>query len=98
MPTREQVIEILETIFDPEIGIDIWTMGLIYDIQIKSEKEIFVLMTFTTPACPAGPALKNEVTDNMRGLGFDKVDIEVTFEPPWKPPQILREALGLLQN
>lgn len=54
MPTKEQVIEMLETIMDPEIGLDIHTMGLVYDIQIKSEKEIYILMTFTSPMCPVG--------------------------------------------
>ncbi len=95
MNTKDQVIEMLETIHDPEIGIDIWTMGLIYDIQIKSDKEIYILMTFTTPVCPYGPALKNEVIDNMRSLGFSAVEVEITFDPPWKPSQTLRDALGM---
>jgi metal-sulfur cluster biosynthetic enzyme len=95
MPTKEQVIEMLETIMDPEIGLDIHTMGLVYDIQIKSEKEIYILMTFTSPMCPVGDFLKQEVTDSMRELGFSAVDIEITFEPPWKPSPELREALGI---
>lgn len=95
MKTREQVVEMLETILDPEVGLDIHTMGLIYDIQIKSEKEIYILMTFTSPLCPVGEYLKQGVTDSMRELGFSAVDIEVTFEPPWKPSPTLREALGI---
>lgn len=95
MPTKEQIIEMLETIMDPEIGLDIHTMGLIYDIQIKSEKEVYILMTFTSPMCPVGDFLKQEVTDSMRELGFSAVDIEITFEPPWKPSPELREALGI---
>jgi metal-sulfur cluster biosynthetic enzyme len=95
MKSKEQVIEMLETIMDPEIGLDIHTMGLVYDIQIKSEKEIYILMTFTSPMCPVGDFLKQEVTDSMRELGFSAVDIEITFEPPWKPSPELREALGI---
>ncbi len=95
MPTKEQIIEILETIFDPEVGVDIWTMGLIYDITIVDEKNVKILMTFTSPMCPAGAQLKQEVTDNLRSLGFSAVEITITFEPPWKPSQALKEALGL---
>lgn len=95
MATREQVVEILQTIIDPEVNLDIYTMGLIYDIQIKDEKNIFVLMTLTTPACPIGPFIQSEVTDAMRELGFSSVEVELTFDPPWKPPPALREALGV---
>lgn len=95
MATREQVIEMLETIIDPEVNMDIHTMGLIYDIQIKSDKEIFILMTLTTPACPVGPFIQSEVTDAMRELGFSSVEVELTFDPPWQAPQALREALGI---
>ncbi|MEK7624048.1 MAG: iron-sulfur cluster assembly protein [Patescibacteria group bacterium] len=92
---KDRVIEMIETILDPEVGLDIHTMGLIYDIKIKSEKEIYILMTFTSPLCPVGEYLKQEVTDNMRELGFSAVEVEVTFEPPWQPPPALREALGI---
>ena len=95
MFTKDQVIEYLETVIDPEVGIDIWTMGLIYNIDIKDEKTVHILMTFTTPMCPAGPQLQNEVQDTLRQLGFSAVEVEITFEPPWKPPQALRDALGL---
>lgn len=95
MTTKEEAIELIETIIDPELGIDIWTMGLIYEINIIDEKNIHIVMTFTTPMCPAGPALQKEVTDNMRSLGFDRVDLEITFDPPWKPSLELRQALGL---
>ena len=95
MPTREQVIEMLETIQDPEVNMDIWTMGLVYDIQIKDEKSIFIRMTLTSPMCPLGPFIQNEVTDAMHQLGFSSVEIELTFDPPWQPPEKLREALGI---
>ena len=95
MPTREQVIQILETVQDPEVNMDIYTMGLIYDIQIKDEKTIHILMTLTSPACPLGPFIQKEMTDALMQLGFASVEIETTFDPPWTPPQALRDALGI---
>jgi metal-sulfur cluster biosynthetic enzyme len=95
MIPREKVVETLQTIIDPEINMDIYTMGLIYDIQMKDERNIFILMTLTTPACPVGPFIQSEITDAMRDLGFSTVDVGLTFDPPWKPPQALREALGI---
>ncbi len=95
MVTKEQVIERLETILDPELSFDIWTLGLIYDIKIVDDKTIAIVMTLTTPLCPAGPYLQQEVTDAMRELGFSAVQIEVTFDPPWKPSDKLREMLGV---
>lgn len=95
MITKERVIEELETIMDPEISLDLWTLGLIYNIEIESEKHIKITMTYTTPLCPFGPAIKNEVEDAMHDIGFKSAEIEVTFEPAWKPPANLRIMLGL---
>lgn len=95
MITREQVIEMLETVIDPEIGIDVWTMGLIYRFDIISDTKISIVMTYTTPMCPYGEQLKEEVEDSLRMVGFTHIDTEVTFDPPWKPSQELREALGV---
>lgn len=95
MITKERIIEELETIMDPEIGLDLYTLGLIYNIGIESEKHVKIIMTYTTPLCPFGPAIKNEVEDAMHDLGFQAVEIEVTFDPPWKPPANLRQMLGV---
>lgn len=95
MITKERVIEELETIYDPEINLDLWTLGLIYNIEIESETHVKITMTYTTPLCPFGPAIKNEVEDAMHSIGFQTAEIDVTFEPPWKPPEDLRTMLGL---
>lgn len=95
MVTKDQVIEMLETINDPELGVDIWTMGLIYDIDIRSDQEIFIRMTFTSPFCPAGEQIKDEVRDGLKLLQFERVNIDVTFDPPWQPSPALKTALGL---
>jgi metal-sulfur cluster biosynthetic enzyme len=92
---KQKVIEMLETVADPELGIDVWTMGLIYDINIIDEKNIKILMTFTSPMCPLGDSIKEEVEKSIKQLGFKNVKIEITFNPPWKPSQKLREALGI---
>ncbi len=95
MLTRERIIEELETIMDPEINLDIWTLGLIYDISLEENNHVHIRMTYTTPLCPFGPAIKNEVEDALRSIGARSVEIEITFDPPWKPPQNLRAMLGL---
>ena len=95
MASKEQVIEMLETVFDPEVGVDIWTMGLIYDISIKGDKTIAITMTFTTPLCPLGQQIKEDIQESMRMLGFEKITITVTFDPPWQPSEELRQALGI---
>lgn len=95
MATREQVIEMLETVQDPEIGVDIWTMGLIYTLDIRDNKNIHIRMTLTSPACPVGPFIQQKITSAMHELGFSDVEIELTFDPPWTPPESLRKALGI---
>ncbi len=95
MITKERIIEELETIIDPEIGLDLWTLGLIYNINIESEEKVIITLTYTTPLCPYGPAINTEVTDAMRSLGFKAVEIDLTFDPPWKPPENLREMMGV---
>lgn len=103
MITKEQILEALKTVKDPEIGYDIVTMGLIYDIEIKEQglrkkdqSEVKILMTYTTPFCPWGPQLNDEVTTVLKdSLGIKKVDIEITFDPPYKMPEELRTVLGI---
>ena len=95
MPNREQIVQMLETIVDPEIGVDIWTMGLVYDIGIQEADTVRILMTFTSPFCPAGDKIKEEITDAMRLLGFKDVRINITFDPPWQPSAALKAALGM---
>ncbi len=95
MITKEQVIEEIKKIMDPELGIDIWTLGLIYDIKIIDDRNIHILMTFTSPMCPAGGILISKVQEYLKDLGFEKVDVEVTFEPAWTPSVELREMLGI---
>ena len=95
MATREDVIEVLKKINDPEIMIDVWTLELIYDVKVKDGK-VQIKMTFTTPMCPYGPQLLEEVKTKISEIkDVKEVDVEVTFDPPWEPSQELRATLGV---
>ncbi len=95
IPSQEQIIAQLETVIDPEIGIDVWTLGLIYHVTTPSAETVQIVMTFTTPLCPFGGQLKQEVTEVMKSLGFTEVQIDLSFDPPWEPPDELRDILGI---
>lgn len=94
MITQEELIEIFRSVEDPEIHIDIWTLGLIYDTSISKEG-VKIVMTFTSPFCPYGPQLLEELQEKIEERGVKKVNIEVTFDPPWQPSEELREMLGM---
>ena len=95
MITKEQIIDLLKTIEDPEIRIDIWTLELIYDIKIEDEN-INIVMTFTSPMCPYGPMLVDEIKRKLNEqLKPKSLNIEVVFSPAWKPSDELRAALGV---
>ncbi len=93
--TKDAVIVALKKILDPEIHIDIYTLGLIYDITIHSSTHISLLITYTTPLCPFGALMQQQIQQGMRDLGFSQVEITVTFDPPWKPSDELRHILGV---
>lgn len=95
MPTKEQVTEVLKQVHDPEIQMDVWTLGLIYEVDVK-EDVVNILMTFTTPTCPYGPMLLEEIKMRVKEeAGAKEVNIEITFDPPWKPSEELRAMLGV---
>lgn len=95
MVSKEEIIEALKTCLDPEIQIDVWTLGLIYNIDITG-KDVKITMTFTTPMCPYGPMLMDDIYKRVSGIeSVDKVKIDITFDPPWKPSDELRSMLGV---
>ena len=95
MVEKEEVIETLKKVYDPEIQYDIYSLGLIYDVKIEGNK-VSILMTFTSPMCPYGPMLLEEIKARLSEIkGVNNVDIEVTFDPPWKPSDELRATLGV---
>lgn len=94
MITEEKILEELKKIFDPELGIDIVTLGLIYDVSVV-DTVVVVTMTFTSPFCPFADVLLQNVEDAITLLGATDVSVNVTFDPPWQAPQELRDTLGL---
>lgn len=94
MITKEQIEEICKNYNDPELGIDIWTLGLIYEIRVENN-EVYIKLTFTSPMCPYGPQMVDELESEIKKKGAEKVEIEVTFDPPWKPNDELREMMGV---
>ena len=94
MITREQIIEALKTVKDPEIGIDLWTLGLIYDIK-TSDDGVDISMTLTSPFCPFGNEIVLSVEEAIKKLGAEEARVDVTFDPPWEPSAELRTMLGI---
>ncbi|MCL4137809.1 UNVERIFIED_CONTAM: hypothetical protein GTU68_028107 [Idotea baltica] len=92
---RQRVEEALKSIIDPELYIDIWTLGLIYDVEI-SEPTANIRMTFTSMACPAGPQLVDQVRKKVTEVDeIEEVEVEVVFDPPWEPSEELKGLMGL---
>lgn len=81
----QDVIDVIKTCFDPEIPVDIWELGLIYEININSENDLNVIMTLTSPSCPVAEILPPEVEDKLRRIyGIKSAKVVVTFEPTWE--------------
>ncbi len=96
MITKEQVIEKLKECADPELHLDVWTLEIIYDIQIQEDGTIYIKMTFTTPFCPYGPALVKDVETKVGSIeGVREVQVEVVFDPPWKPSDELLDMMAM---
>ena len=81
----QKVIDMTKTCYDPEIPVDIWELGLIYEINLDPENNLLVKMTLTSPSCPAAETLPTEVEQKLREVeGIKTAKIELTFEPPWE--------------
>ncbi|MGN7786249.1 iron-sulfur cluster assembly protein [Niabella sp. 22666] len=81
---KEKVIEVIKTIFDPELPVNIFELGLIYKVEVNEGGNVFVLMTLTAPGCPAAQSLPLEVDEKVRAVeGVSDVLVTVTWDPPW---------------
>ncbi|MEM6630508.1 MAG: SUF system Fe-S cluster assembly protein [Bacteroidota bacterium] len=91
---RDKVIEQIRTVYDPEIPVNIYELGLIYEVKIMEEDKAHILMTLTAPACPAAEILPEEVKQkSMEVEGIEEVEVELTFDPPWSKEMMSEEAL-----
>ena len=97
---KEEIISALQTCFDPEIPVDIYQLGLIYDVAVDPLGEITVTMTLTSPHCPAAQSLPEEVQGKIRALpGVAEVHVDIVWDPPWDPSRMSEAAklqLGML--
>jgi FeS assembly SUF system protein len=90
---KNQIVEELKTIFDPEIPVNIYDLGLIYEVNVAEDGKAHVLMTLTAPACPAAEILPNEVKEKAISVpGITEAEVELTFDPPWDKEMMSEEA------
>ncbi|MAL58462.1 MAG: SUF system Fe-S cluster assembly protein [Flavobacteriaceae bacterium] len=96
----EKIVKVLKTIFDPEIPVDIYELGLIYDVFVNEDSKVKILMTLTTPNCPVAESLPLEVEEKVKSIKLVKdAEVEITFDPPWSQDLMSEEAkleLGML--
>ena len=89
----ENIVRTLKTIFDPEIPVDIYELGLIYDVFVNENYDVKILMTLTSPNCPVAETLPMEVKEKVSSINMVKdVEIELTFDPPWEKDMMSEEA------
>ncbi len=96
----DKIVRVLKTIYDPEIPVDIYELGLIYDVMVNTDYDVKILMTLTTPNCPVAESLPREVEERVKSLEMVKdCEVEITFDPPWTQELMSEEAkleLGML--
>jgi metal-sulfur cluster biosynthetic enzyme len=99
MLDKKGVINNLKGVFDPEVSVNIYDLGLIYDVSIDDKDRVDILMTLTSPFCPAGDEIIADVVNATYALGATDVNVNITFQPEWGPDKISDEGkleLGLL--
>ena len=92
---QEKVLPTIKTVYDPEIPVDVYELGLIYEINIYPVNNVYVLMTLTSPSCPSAEVIPGEVQDTLKMIeGINEVKVEVTFDPPYSQ-EMMSEAAKL---
>ncbi len=96
----EKIVKVIKTVYDPEIPVDVYELGLIYDVFVNEDYGVKVLMTLTTPNCPVAETLPQEIEDKVRSISsVTSSEVEITFDPPWSQDLMSDEAkleLGML--
>jgi FeS assembly SUF system protein len=97
---EQAVLNVLKTIYDPEVPVNIFDLGLIYEVIVNENFTVKIIMTLTAPNCPVAESLPEEVKDRVSAIsGIKSVDVEIVFEPPWEKDMMSEEAkldLGFL--
>jgi FeS assembly SUF system protein len=95
---KQTIIEVLKTVYDPEIPVDIYELGLVYEVDVKPTNDVHVTMTLTTPMCPVAETLPPEVEAKVRDVeGVGEVLLDLVWDPPWSP-DMMSEAAKLALN
>ena len=90
---KDKIIDAIKTVYDPEIPINIWEVGLVYEVQVDDAGNAHVLMTLTSPMCPVAESLPGEVEDKVAAVdGVESVAVEITWDPPWHPDMMSEAA------
>jgi len=93
MTTQEQVIEVLRTVFDPEIPVNIVDLGLIYEIQISPSSEVAITMTLTAVGCPMHATISSDISEKIKTIsGVTNCTVNIVWDPPWTPARMSQEA------
>jgi metal-sulfur cluster biosynthetic enzyme len=96
MASRDEVVEALRQVEDPELGMDIVDLGLMYDVKVEGPK-VHVLFTLTSMGCPVGPMIEQQIEEVTHALpGVDEVETELTWDPPWSPEKMSDDAKFIL--
>jgi metal-sulfur cluster biosynthetic enzyme len=100
MFTKEEVLAKLSNVMDPELGLSIVDLGLVYDVEVLDEKSVYISITLTFPGCPYGQTLITDAEQAVKELpGAEKVDIELVWDPPWNPSEMAsdfaKDVLGI---
>lgn len=92
-PLRERVVDVLKTCYDPEIPVDIYELGLIYEIKVDEGNDVNIKMTLTSPACPVAETLPVDVEQKIKAIpDVNNAKVEITFDPPWEKEMMSDEA------
>lgn len=96
MPTKEEVLEVLRQVEDPELGMDIVDLGLLYEVEVEGPK-VKIVYSLTSMGCPAGPLIAGDIDRAAREVeGVQDVELELTFDPPWTPDKMSEDAKFIL--
>jgi metal-sulfur cluster biosynthetic enzyme len=96
VPTREQIIDALRVVEDPELGLDIVELGLLYDVEVADAK-VKVTYSLTSMGCPVGPMIEQEIRETVASMdGVEETEAELTWEPPWSPDKMSDDAKFML--
>ncbi|MGB3016965.1 MAG: iron-sulfur cluster assembly protein [Ignavibacteria bacterium] len=91
---KEEVVKVLKTCYDPEIPVDVFELGLIYDIKVATNGDVLIIMTLTSPSCPVAGILPNEIEQKVREHPMvNECKVELTFDPPWNQRMMSEVAM-----